>query len=171
MIDPALLATLPDAERRNGMAEVVKTGLLAGEPLWELPDAELVRRCAAFKTALCLRDPHDRGPREILNLGHTFAHGLEAAAGYDLRHGEAVALGLLAALRLSGRPRRRRSSGAELLDPQPVARRPRRRAWERDRRDKKARDGGCGSSCSRTPGRPVIPTGARATRCARRSTR
>ena len=43
------------------MAEVVKTGLLAGEPVWELPDAELVRRCAAFKTALCLRDPHDRG--------------------------------------------------------------------------------------------------------------
>ena len=80
VIDPALLATLPADERRAGLAEVVKTGLLAGEPLWELPDAELVRRCAAFKTAVCLRDPHDRGERAILNLGHTFAHALEAAS-------------------------------------------------------------------------------------------
>jgi shikimate kinase/3-dehydroquinate synthase len=105
VIDPALLETLPEEHRREGLAEVVKTGLLAGEPLWELPDAELVRRCAAFKTALCLRDPYDRGPRMALNLGHTFAHALEAAAGYEtVTHGRAVALGLLAALRLSGRP-------------------------------------------------------------------
>jgi 3-dehydroquinate synthetase/shikimate kinase len=102
VIDPALLATLPEKERRNGLAEVVKTGLLAGEPLWELPDAEQVRRCAAFKAAVCLRDPEDRGERQILNLGHTFAHALEAAAGYSLSHGEAVALGLTAALELSG---------------------------------------------------------------------
>ena len=84
VIDPVLLETLPADERLNGMAEVVKTGLLAGEPLWELPDAELVRRCAAFKSALCLRDPRDEGPRHVLNLGHTFAHALEAAAGYAL---------------------------------------------------------------------------------------
>src|SRR5437667_383766 len=104
VIDPALLATLPEAQRREGMSEVVKTGLLAGEPLWELPDDELVRRCAAFKAAVCLRDPHDRGERAILNLGHTFAHALEAAAGYEgVTHGRALALGLLAALRLSGR--------------------------------------------------------------------
>ena len=62
------------------MAEVVKTGLLAGEPLWELADEELVRRCAAYKAALCLRDPHDLGPRHALNLGHTFGHALEAAS-------------------------------------------------------------------------------------------
>jgi shikimate kinase/3-dehydroquinate synthase len=104
IVDPALIATLPASERLNGMAEVVKTGLLAGEPLWELPDAELVRRCAAFKSAICLRDPHDRGVRRTLNLGHTFAHGLETAADFDLPHGRAVALGMLAALRLSGRP-------------------------------------------------------------------
>src|SRR5207253_9547019 len=97
-----VLRTLPERERLNGLAEVVKTGLLAGEPLWELPEQELVRRCAAFKTAVCLRDPHERGERAILNLGHTFAHALEAAAGYELPHGQAVALGLLAALRLSG---------------------------------------------------------------------
>jgi shikimate kinase/3-dehydroquinate synthase len=77
LIDPALLETLPEEQRREGLAEVVKTGLLAGEPLWELPERELVRRCAAFKTALCLRDPYDLGPRQVLNLGHTFAHALE----------------------------------------------------------------------------------------------
>ena len=57
VIDPALLATLPEDERRNGLAEVVKTGLLAGERLWELPDKELVRRCAAMpllRQLLCL---------------------------------------------------------------------------------------------------------------------
>lgn len=102
VIDPATLATLPDEELANGRGEVVKTGLLAGEPLWELPLGEQVRRAAAFKTAICLRDPHDRGERAQLNLGHTFAHALEAAAGYELPHGRAVALGLLAALRLSG---------------------------------------------------------------------
>ena len=124
VIDPALLETLPAAERLNGMAEVVKTGLLAGEPLWELPDAELVRRCAAFKSALCLRDPHDDGPRHVLNLGHTFGHALEAAAGYELPHGRAVALGLLAALRLSGRPT---DTVEDVLAPGTGARRPRAR--------------------------------------------
>ena len=81
VIDPALLATLPEEERLNGMAEVVKTGLLAGEPLWELADDELVRRTAAFKAALCLRDPHDRGPRHALNLGHTFGARARGCVG------------------------------------------------------------------------------------------
>jgi len=135
VVDPSLLETLPAEERLNGMAEVVKTGLLAGEPLWELPDAELVRRCAAFKSAVCLRDPHDEGPRHVLNLGHTFAHALEAAAGYALPHGRAVALGLLAALRLSGRPT---DAVEEVLHPQP-ARVDRERAWEALQRDKKGR--------------------------------
>jgi shikimate kinase / 3-dehydroquinate synthase len=135
VIDPALLATLPEAERLNGMAEVVKTGLLAGEPLWELADEELVRRCAAYKCALCLRDPHDRGPRHALNLGHTFGHALEAASGYELPHGRAVALGLVAALRLSGRDT---APVEEVLSPQPV-RVDRDRAWEALLRDKKGR--------------------------------
>ncbi len=138
VIDPALLETLPEPQRLEGMAEVVKTGLLAGEPLWELPDDELVRRCAAFKASVCLRDPYERGERAILNLGHTFAHGLEAAAGYEgLTHGRAVALGLLAALRLSGRDT---SVVEEVLRPQPV-RVDRERAWEAMHRDKKARGG------------------------------
>ena len=135
VIDPALLATLPEEERRNGLAEVVKTGLLAGEGLWELPDKELVRRCAAYKAALCLRDPHDLGPRHALNLGHTFGHALEAASGYELPHGKAVALGLQAALRLSGRDT---APVDEALAPQPV-RVDRERAWEALLRDKKGR--------------------------------
>lgn len=136
--DPALLTTLPAPERRAGMAEAVKTGLLAGEPLWELPEPELVRRCAAFKSAVCLRDPLDRGERAVLNLGHTFAHALEAAAGYEaLTHGEAVALGLLAALRLSGLET---AAVEETLRPKPV-RVDRGRAWEALRRDKKSSGG------------------------------
>jgi shikimate kinase/3-dehydroquinate synthase len=135
VIDPALLATLPEAERRNGLAEVVKTGLLAGEPLWDLADPELVRRCAAYKAALCLRDPHDHGPRHALNLGHTFGHALEAASGYRLGHGEAVALGLIAALRLSGRDT---APVDEVLGPKPIRVDP-AIAWEALLRDKKGR--------------------------------
>ena len=134
VVDPALLATLPEAQRREGMSEVMKTGLLAGKPLWELGDDELVRRCAAFKAAVCLRDPHDRGERAVLNLGHTFAHALEAAAGFEgVSHGQAVALGLLAALRLSGRET---APVEELLRPQPVLV-DRERAWQAMQRDKK----------------------------------
>jgi shikimate kinase/3-dehydroquinate synthase len=134
IIDPALLETLPETQRREGMSEVVKTGLLAGEPFWELPDDELVRRCAAFKAAVCLRDPLDQGERKMLNLGHTFAHALEAAAAYEgVTHGRAVALGLLAALRLSGTDI---SQVEEILRPTPV-KVDRERAWEALLRDKK----------------------------------
>jgi 3-dehydroquinate synthetase len=137
VIDPATLGTLPEAELANGLAEVVKTGLLAGEALWELPRDEQVRRAAAFKTAVCLRDPHDRGERAQLNLGHTFAHALEAAAGFELPHGRAVALGLLAALRLSGLDTK---AVEETLRPEPV-RVDRDAAWAALARDKKVVDG------------------------------
>jgi 3-dehydroquinate synthetase len=135
-IDPRFLATLPVEERRAGMAEVVKTGLLAGEELWALPEEQMIRACAAFKAAVVLSDPYERqGRRAILNLGHTFAHALEAGSGYELRHGDAVALGLLAALRLSGKP-----TGVveEVLAPEPV-RVDRERAWDALLRDKKGR--------------------------------
>ncbi len=130
LIDETLLATLPERERRQGLAELVKTELLAGRELD-------VRGAAAYKAALCLRDPYDRGPRRWLNLGHTFAHALEAGAGFELSHGEAVALGLLAALRLSGRDPAR---VVEALDPQPVQV-DRERAWEALLRDKKRERG------------------------------
>src|SRR5689334_3800038 len=135
-IDPRFLATLPPEERRAGMAEVVKTGLLAEKPLWELRDQEMIRACAAFKAAVVLSDPYEReGRRAILNLGHTFAHALEAGSGYELRHGDAVALGLLAALRLSGRST---EVVEEVLSPEAV-RVDRDRAWDALLRDKKGR--------------------------------
>jgi shikimate kinase / 3-dehydroquinate synthase len=114
LCDPLLLATLPAREWAGGMAEVVKTALLAGGRLWELVEqwepgsgelaarTELVQRCAGVKTLVVAADPEERGRRAILNLGHTIGHGIEAVAGYGgLSHGECVAIGLVAALRLS----------------------------------------------------------------------
>ena len=152
VIDTSLLHTLPERERRSGMAEVVKTGLLAGEPLWDLADPELVRRSAAYKTAVCLRDPHDAGDRAELNLGHTFAHALEAASDYELPHGDAVALGLRAALRLSGL-----DTGLvdEILHPRPVRVDP-ERAWAALCRDKKAEAGRPRLVLLAEPGRPRV---------------
>jgi shikimate kinase / 3-dehydroquinate synthase len=126
VIDDALLGTLPELERQQGQAELIKTELLAGRSLD-------VRSAAAYKAGLCVRDPYDRGPRQLLNLGHTFAHALEAASDFGLRHGDAVALGLLAALRLSGRDD---APVRKALDPQPV-RVDRERAWAALLRDKK----------------------------------
>ena len=150
--DPSLLTTLPEAERRNGLAEVVKTGLLAGDRVWERSEPEQVRACAAFKAGVCLCDPHDRGPRAQLNLGHTFAHALEAAAGYSLPHGRAVALGLLAALRLSGLPDEERLV-REILAPEPVAV-DEDVAWAALARDKKAVGGAPRLVLLEAPGRP-----------------
>ncbi len=112
--DPDLLTTLPAREWAAGFAEVVKTALLAGGPLWDLvqsvapgPGAteqrtELVRQTAAYKARVVVEDPTERGVRAVLNLGHTIGHGIEAAAGYGrLLHGEAIAIGLVAALRIS----------------------------------------------------------------------
>jgi 3-dehydroquinate synthetase len=152
VIDPATLETLPEAELANGRAEVVKTGLLAGEPFWELPLPEQVRRAAAFKTALCLRDPHDRSERAQLNLGHTFAHALEAAAAFELPHGQAVALGLLAALRLSGLDT---AAVEQQLRPEPV-RVDRDEAWAALSRDKKVVDGVPRLVLLEAPGRPRL---------------
>jgi shikimate kinase / 3-dehydroquinate synthase len=151
LIDPGLLATLPEEERRAGMAEVVKTGLLAGRDVWELPEEEMIRACAAYKAGVCLADPYERDRRAILNLGHTFAHALEAASLYTVRHGDAVALGLLAALRLSGLPT---DVVETVLDPRPV-RVDREHAWRALRRDKKVRDGRIKLVLLEEPGKPV----------------
>ena len=148
--DPDVLATLPDRERRQGLAEVVKTGLLAGRPVWDLPEEEMIRACAAYKCAVVLSDPFEQGRRAILNLGHTFGHALEAASDYSLSHGDAVALGLLAALRLSGQPT---AVVDELLRPEPV-RVDRDRAWAALQRDKKAAQGKTRLVLLPEPGRP-----------------
>ena len=90
--------------------EVVKTALIAGGPLWarvrrgEDPDVDVILGCVRTKLAVVAADERDAGRRQVLNLGHTVGHAIEAATAYSrYRHGEAVGIGLLAALRLSGR--------------------------------------------------------------------
>ncbi len=107
--DPATLATLPSEELAAGYAEVVKTALIAGGSLWARVrrggpvDDETILGCLRAKLAVVAADERDGGRRQALNLGHTVAHAIESATGYArYRHGEAVAIGLLAALRLSG---------------------------------------------------------------------
>ena len=109
LADTALLQTLPQAELAAGYAEVVKTALIAGGGLWELvragaapDDQQVIIACARTKLRIVAQDERDAGLRQVLNLGHTVAHAIETSTGYaQYRHGEAVALGLLAALRLS----------------------------------------------------------------------
>jgi shikimate kinase/3-dehydroquinate synthase len=111
--DTAALRSLPAAELAAGYAELLKTALIAGGELWERvrtveeldPDQleAFVFDCAVVKAEVVAADERDSGRREVLNLGHTVGHAIEAASGYRrYRHGEAVGLGLLAALRLSG---------------------------------------------------------------------
>ena len=108
--DPATLQTLPPEELAAGYAEVVKTGLISGGALWDrlaagaaATDPEVIAACAHVKVRIVSQDERDRGLRQILNLGHTVGHAIETATGYArYRHGEAVGLGLLAELRLSG---------------------------------------------------------------------
>jgi shikimate kinase / 3-dehydroquinate synthase len=152
VIDPALLATLPEHERRAGLAEVVKTGLLAGRPVWELPEEDMIRACAAYKAAVVLSDPYETERRRAwLNLGHTFAHALEAGSGYRVSHGEAVSLGLLAALRLSGQPT---DAVEEILHPEAVEA-DLETAWAALKRDKK---GEGVFVLLDAPGKPVVTT-------------
>jgi 3-dehydroquinate synthase len=109
--DTATLETLPPRELAAGYAELLKTALIAGGDLWEQvrqsahadpTDPGLVAACALTKLRIVARDERDAGIRQVLNLGHTVGHAIETVTGYaSYRHGEAVALGLLAALRLS----------------------------------------------------------------------
>jgi 3-dehydroquinate synthase len=152
LIDRAYLATLPEAERRAGMAEVVKTGLLAGQEVWKLAEDEMIRACAAYKAGVVLSDPYEReGRRAVLNLGHTFAHALETGSGYTVTHGRAVALGLVAALRLSGLPT---DPVDELLRPEPVSA-DLDAAWASLKRDKK---GEGVFVLLEAPGKPLVTT-------------
>ncbi len=108
--DTDTLVSLPAEELAAGYAEVVKTALLAGGWLWELvrrgaepADPQVICACAHTKLRVVAADERDGGLRQTLNLGHTVGHAIETVTGYaSYRHGEAVGLGLLAALRLSG---------------------------------------------------------------------
>lgn len=120
--DTDTLETLAPRELAAGYAEVVKTALIAGGWLWErvrsgaeAAEPEVIAACARTKLRIVARDERDAGLRQTLNLGHTVAHALEAVTGYArYRHGEAVGLGLLAALRLSGHSELRDEVGALL---------------------------------------------------------
>jgi shikimate kinase/3-dehydroquinate synthase len=110
LCDPAALDTLPAEEVAAGYAEVVKTALIAGGGLWArvrqggAVGGPEIMGCLRTKLAVVAEDERDGGRRQVLNLGHTVGHAIEAATGYQrFRHGEAVGIGLLAALRLSGR--------------------------------------------------------------------
>jgi 3-dehydroquinate synthase len=110
--DVSLLDGLPDAELRAGLAEVIKYGFISDPELLSLIESgaakifdrdrptliDIVVRCAAAKASVVSADERDMGTRMRLNYGHTFAHAIENAAGYrGIRHGEAVALGMVAA--------------------------------------------------------------------------
>jgi len=118
LADTGTLRTLPDRELRAGLAETVKYGAIADAPFldWlqsragallardDAALAEAIARACTHKAAFVARDPREQGERALLNFGHTFAHAIEAEAGYSAdgpNHGEAVAIGMVLAARLS----------------------------------------------------------------------
>jgi 3-dehydroquinate synthetase len=113
LADPEVLATLPPAELRSGLAEVVKHGVIAdpvlfaqcaaGEAAAAADWASLVSRAMAVKIGVIQADPYEGGRRAALNLGHTVGHGVELASDFRVRHGEAVAIGMVAEARLAAR--------------------------------------------------------------------
>jgi shikimate kinase/3-dehydroquinate synthase len=147
LVDPVTLETLPAAELSAGYAEVIKTALITGGTLWDRIAADLpiddgvIFDCARCKLSIVAEDERDEGRRQVLNLGHTVGHAIETVTDYRrYRHGEAVALGLLAALSLSGQDELRAQVGellsahglptrAQGLDPAAVA-----QATERDKK-------------------------------------
>ena len=133
LVDPRLLATLDDRERRAGLAEVVKMGMACDAPLFRWTErhaaalgagdpaalAGAVARALAVKARVVRADERERegGPRTALNFGHTLGHALEAAHGYrGVLHGEAVAIGMRAAAALSVRVVRLKASDRERLE-------------------------------------------------------
>ena len=107
LVDTALVDTLPMAERAAGLAEAVKAGIIADPKLFEMLEGEsyelgeVIERSLRVKIEVVEADPFERDRRAVLNLGHTFAHAYEALSHYSLRHGEAVAIGLVLAARLA----------------------------------------------------------------------
>ena len=114
--DTAALRTLPPRELRAGFAEAIKYGAIVDAPFLDWLDAnadgllagddavlaEAIARSCAHKAAIVERDPFERGERALLNFGHTFGHAIETEQGYGgLNHGEAVAVGMVLAARLS----------------------------------------------------------------------
>ena len=111
LCDVDVLATLPAPYWADGLAEALKYGLLAAPPLFETLSAgtrqtdwsSLIGACVQIKADIVLQDEHDLATRQLLNLGHTMGHAVEACSHYAIRHGHAVAMGMLWAARLSER--------------------------------------------------------------------
>ncbi|MFZ2448593.1 MAG: 3-dehydroquinate synthase [Syntrophobacteraceae bacterium] len=115
--DPRFLSTLPDDELRQGMAEVVKSAMIGDEVLWKFvenssesikkrdPEAllRIISASCLLKARVVEADEKEAGHRRVLNLGHTVGHALEKVAGYQLKHGDCVAAGMVAAASLSRR--------------------------------------------------------------------
>jgi 3-dehydroquinate synthase len=106
-INPDFLKTLPKHEMRNGMAEIIKYGLIASKELFEMLEQgqknieELILRSCEIKKMVIESDPKEQGFRRILNFGHTIGHALEFASSFELSHGEAIAIGMMTEAYLS----------------------------------------------------------------------
>jgi len=113
LADPEVLSTLANEEFRSGMAEVVKHGIISDPELLPLCARgldwvrgnleEIVRRAMAVKIRIIEDDPYEKNVRASLNLGHTVGHAVELVSGFQLRHGEAVAIGMVAEAELAER--------------------------------------------------------------------
>jgi 5-deoxy-5-amino-3-dehydroquinate synthase len=113
LCDTEVLSTLPPREYASGLGEMAKYHFLTGIDLNDLPLDERVAECVRIKADLVVKDTTEKGDRALLNYGHTLAHALEIAGSYDLRHGEAVAIGLVFAAHLA--------RGLERIDDERVA--------------------------------------------------
>ena len=113
LADPQLLKTLPETELISGMAEVVKHGIISDPELFSLCARgldwvknnleEVVKRAMAVKIKIIEDDPYEKGFRAALNLGHTVGHAVELVSRFRLRHGEAIAIGMVAEAKLAER--------------------------------------------------------------------
>ena len=111
LVDPLVLSTLPQEEFASGMAEVVKAGVIADENLFTLCTGgkssintnklELIKRAMGVKIRVIENDPFEKGKRAVLNYGHTLGHAIELTSGYQLRHGEAISIGMVLETRLA----------------------------------------------------------------------
>ena len=103
LCDTETLETLPPREYRSGLGEMAKYAFLDVDGLRDMPLEDAVAACVACKAQVVAGDERESGRRALLNYGHTLAHAIETAGGYDLRHGEAVAVGLVYAAVLARR--------------------------------------------------------------------
>jgi len=113
VVDPAVLGSLPDEEMRSGWAEIVKHGIIGDPDLFQRLEAQpklrprpadlthIIAAAIQVKVDVVEEDPYERGRRRVLNLGHTFGHAFELLSDYQLRHGYAVAIGMVVAARVA----------------------------------------------------------------------